>query len=67
MILVLLLLGKKLELNVYYFLSLLSVVLLFIYQNKLLRSRITDNYFKAFLNNNWVGIALFAGIFASTL
>jgi len=67
MMLVLLLLGRKLELNVYYFLSLIVVLMLFIYQNKLLRSRKTDNYFKAFINNNWVGMVIFAGIVGSTL
>ncbi len=67
MMLVLLLLGRKLELDYYFHLSLLAILVLFIYQNKLLRSRNTDNYFKAFLNNNWVGMIIFAGIVGSTL
>lgn len=66
MLLVLLLLGKKLELDMYYYLSLLATLLLFVYQNKLLRSRNTDNYFKAFINNNWVGMVIFVGIVGST-
>lgn len=65
MVLTLLLLGKKLGLNIYFHLSILATVILFIYQNKLLRSREIDNYFKAFLNNNWVGMVLFIGIFIS--
>lgn len=67
MMLVLLLLGRKLELDFYFYMGLLATLLLFIYQNKLLRSRNTDNYFKAFLNNNWVGMIIFAGIVGSTL
>jgi 4-hydroxybenzoate polyprenyltransferase len=65
MLIVLLLLAKKLELGQYFFYSLLLVLGLFIYQNKLLRSRETENYFKAFLNNNWVGFVIFSGIFVS--
>ena len=65
MLLALLLLGKKLGLNMYYYWSLLVVFVLFIYQNKLLRSRDVKNYFKAFLNNNWVGLILFIGVFLS--
>jgi len=67
MLIVLLLLGKKLELNMYYYLSLLAVVILFVYQNKLLRSRETSQYFKAFLNNNLVGIVIFIGIVATSI
>ena len=65
MLLVLLLLGKKLELDIYYYLGLLITLMLFIYQNKLLRTRKEDNYFKSFLNNNWVGLVIFGAIFIS--
>jgi len=67
MMVVLLLLGRKLELDVYYYITLLITLLLFIYQHKLLKSRNTENYFKAFLNNNWVGMVIFAGIVGATL
>ena len=66
MMLVLLLLGRKMELNMYYYFCLLASLILFVYQNKLLRSRNTDNYFKAFLNNNWVGMIIFIGIAVAT-
>ena len=66
MVLVLLLLGRKLGLDMYYYLGLLATMLLFVYQNKLLRSRDTDYYFKAFLNNNWVGLIIFVGIVIAT-
>ncbi len=65
MMLVLLLLGLKLEMNSPYYIALVVVVILFIYQNRLLKSRNIANYFKAFLNNNWVGLVLFCGIFFS--
>jgi len=67
MLLVLLLLGKKLELEIYYYLGLVATLLLFIYQNKLLKTRKESNYFKSFLNNNWVGIVIFVGIFFSKI
>jgi len=66
MLLGLLLLGKKLDLNVYFYIGILVTFILFVYQHKLLKSRETENYFKAFLNNNWVGMILFIGILAAT-
>ncbi len=65
MLLALLLLGKKLGLNMYYYWSLLGVFVLFVYQNKLLRNRTEQSYFKAFVNNSWVGLVIFVGIFFS--
>ena len=65
MLLTLVLLGIKLELSLYYYVGLCAAFALFYYQNKLLRSRKEVNYFKAFLNNNWVGICIFVGIVAS--
>jgi len=65
MLLVLLLLGMKLEMSSTYYVAIVIVVVLFIYQNKLLRTRSLANYFKAFLNNNWVGLVLFCGFFFS--
>ncbi len=62
MLLVLLLLGIKMDLTVFYYISLLLMLVLFVYQNSLLRSRDTGNYFKSFLNNNWAGMILFIGI-----
>ncbi len=67
MLLTLLLLGKKLGLNIYYYFGLILTIGLFIFQNKLLTTRVEDNYFKAFLNNNWVGMSVFMGIFLATL
>lgn len=35
---------------------------LFIYQQYLAKDRERDGYFKAFLNNNWAGFAVFTGL-----
>jgi 4-hydroxybenzoate polyprenyltransferase len=44
--------------------ALLAVAALFAWQQWLIRDRERDACFRAFLNNNWVGAAVFAGIVA---
>jgi 4-hydroxybenzoate polyprenyltransferase len=56
------LVGNRFELGSYYQLSLIFVAVLFVYQQWLIRHRMRDACFKAFLNNNWVGLAIFVGI-----
>ncbi|QLB12287.1 4-hydroxybenzoate polyprenyltransferase [Bisgaardia hudsonensis] len=51
--------GYITELNIAYYLFLLLTSFLFIYQYKLTRQRIRENCFKAFLNNNYVGLLIF--------
>lgn len=60
----LLLVGNRFELGLYYYLGLAVAAALFIYQQWLIRFRNRDACFKAFLNNNWVGVAIFAGLVA---
>ncbi|HSW93157.1 MAG TPA: 4-hydroxybenzoate octaprenyltransferase [Gammaproteobacteria bacterium] len=48
-----------------YFLSVCGAGLLFCYQQMLIKHRQPDLCFKAFLNNNWVGMIIFAGILFS--
>jgi 4-hydroxybenzoate polyprenyltransferase len=48
--------------GVFYYLGLLMAASLVSYQYQLIRNRDRDECFKAFLNNNWVGAAVFAGI-----
>jgi 4-hydroxybenzoate polyprenyltransferase len=62
MLLVLLIVGQRLELSMIYFASLFCVVLLMLYQQYLIKDRDGMRCFKAFLNNNWVGAVIFAGI-----
>ncbi len=54
--------GFFFRLGFYYFASLLVVSFLFFYQEWLIKDREPQKCFKAFLNNNWVGFAIFFGI-----
>lgn len=55
-------LGLYLGLDVYYYLGLALAVVFAVYQNLLTRERDRDRCFQAFLNNSWLGAAVFAGI-----
>ena len=61
-IVALLLVGQRFELSWIYFASLLVAGGLFVYQQRLIRERDPARCFRAFLNNNWVGAAVFAGL-----
>ena len=65
-IMALLLVGQRFELGAFYFAGLLVASGLFVYQQKLIRERKPADCFKAFLNNNWVGAAVFAGVVLDT-
>jgi 4-hydroxybenzoate polyprenyltransferase len=54
--------GRAFALGAYFNLSLLVTAGLFGYQQYLIRNREREACFRAFLHNNWVGIAVFAGI-----
>ncbi len=56
--------GHKLELGLYYYAGLLAAAALFSYQQFLIRDYRPGDCFSAFLNNNWVGAVIFAGIAA---
>lgn len=60
----LVLMGSRFELNALYYLGVAVAAGLFIYQQRLIRYRQRGPCFTAFLNNNWVGAAVFAGIIA---
>jgi 4-hydroxybenzoate polyprenyltransferase len=66
-LLTLALLGAHLDLGAWYFAGLLAAAGLFGYQQYLIRHRDRDRCFKAFLNNMWVGFALFAGVVLETM
>jgi len=59
--------GMRFHLTKYYFGALFFAGLLFIYQQILLKSRDRKAYFKAFLNNHWVGMVIFLGILTGCL
>lgn len=57
--------GLILKLNNWYYLSLLICSLLLCYQQWLIKNADNSKYFKAFLNNNYLGAVLFVGILLS--
>lgn len=58
----LLLVGYQFNLGAIFYLSLIVVSCLFVYQQVLIENRQREACFKAFMNNQWVGLALFIGI-----
>ena len=62
----LLLVGRGTGLAWPFHLSLLAAALLFAWQQWLIRNRERDGCFRAFQNNNWVGLIVLAGLIAST-
>lgn len=56
------LLGHQLDFNYGFYVALSGAGLLLIYQQYLIKDRVPDLCFKAFANNNWVGLLIFAGI-----
>lgn len=65
MLALLLVLGVKLQLAWPWFAGVLAAAGLFAWQQKLVLRRDRDGCFKAFLNNNWVGVAILAGLLAA--
>jgi 4-hydroxybenzoate polyprenyltransferase len=61
-VLVMLLVGSQMELGFAYYVANFIVVILFVYQHHLVKERQAAQCLLAFLNNNWVGAALFVGI-----
>lgn len=59
---VLLIVGYQTMLGPWYYLGIGAAVLLCVYQQHLIRHRDPRACFRAFLNNNWLGGAVFAGI-----
>jgi 4-hydroxybenzoate polyprenyltransferase len=62
LLLALVLTGQAAEMGVYYYFGLLLATTLVVYQQYLIREREPAACFKAFLNNNWFGAAVFGGI-----
>jgi 4-hydroxybenzoate polyprenyltransferase len=64
-VLALLLVGRSLELGLWYYLGVLVACALLVYQQWLIRERKPEACFAAFLNNHWVGLAVFVGVVLS--
>lgn len=54
--------GLMLQLNAWFYWSLLVAAALFVYQQRLIAFRERDACFRGFLNNNYVGLVIFFGI-----
>lgn len=54
--------GLMLQLNAWFYWSLLAAAALFVYQQRLIAFRERDACFRGFLNNNYVGLVIFLGI-----
>lgn len=62
MIVLLVILGLNLSLGRAYYFGITIAVILALYQQYLIKDRIPEKCFKAFLNNNWLGLAIFTGL-----
>ncbi len=59
---IMLLIGLRVELGLYYYLGLAVALLLALYQQYLIRERRPAECFAAFLNNNYLGMVIFIGL-----
>jgi len=62
-LLVMAMVGVQFNLGYWFYVGLIGAAALFIYQQYLIRDRARDACLRAFLNNNWVGASIFAGLF----
>lgn len=61
-VLILVLVGRQAGLGTAYYLGVIAMACLFVFQQHLARFRQRDGCFRAFLNNNWAGFAVFLGL-----
>jgi len=59
--------GCRTQLGAFYFAGLVLAGCVAIYQYRLIRARQREDCFRAFMSNNWLGAAIFAGIVADFL
>lgn len=62
LVLTLCLIGDQADLGQFYFLGVVAASCLLVYQQHLIRLRYRQECFRAFLNNNWVGMVVFVGL-----
>ena len=67
LIVVFVLIGNTFDLGLIYDFSLVVILFFMIYHQLLLKKRQKEEYFKAFLSNNFIGMAVFLGIFLSVI
>ncbi|MCA0913041.1 4-hydroxybenzoate octaprenyltransferase [Marinobacter nauticus] len=61
-VVILVMVGQRAELGSFYYLGVVAMATLFVYHQCLARERNREGCFKAFLNNNWAGFAVFLGL-----
>ena len=61
-VVILVMVGQRAELGSFYYLGVVAMATLFVYHQYLARERSREDCFKAFLNNNWAGFAVFLGL-----
>jgi 4-hydroxybenzoate polyprenyltransferase len=66
-VLILVIVGGRAELGAFWYLGVAVMAGLFAYHQYLARDRAREGCFKAFLNNNWAGFAVFAGLVVDQL
>ena len=54
--------GRMADLGIFFYLALVGAAGLAVYQQKLIHKRDAKKCFRAFLNNNWFGVTIFAGL-----
>ena len=62
LIFALVLIGHRAELSGFWYTGVFAATVLALWQQYLIRKRVPAQCFQAFLNNNWVGLVLFAGL-----
>ena len=67
LIIVFVLIGNSFDLGLIYDFSLVIITFFMIYHQFLLKKRQKEEYFKAFINNNFIGMTVFLGIFLSVV
>ena len=58
--------GNLFDLGAFYDISLIIILIFMIYHQLLIKKGKKSDYFKAFINNHYIGMTLFSGIFLST-
>ena len=58
--------GNLFDLGAFYDISLIIILIFMIYHQLLIKKGRKSDYFKAFINNHYIGMTLFSGIFLST-
>jgi len=56
--------GAMTDSGILYYLGLLAAAVLFMHQQRLIRTRNREQCFQAFLHNHWVGLVVFLGVLA---